>query len=209
MTAMKWQVTTIDIIRHGKPEGGEIFRGHIDVPLSEEGFAQMEEGVAKLKTHSAMENWDLVVSSPLIRCAEFASRVAQRDGLALVTDEGFKEISFGDWDGKAFVDVKKDYGEQFDNYWRDPVTNTPPNAEPLTDFADRVDQALSRVIADNRGKKILLITHGGVIRAILNQILAAAMDSFLRFEVPYASASRIHVYHDEGQDFPQLDFHNR
>lgn len=209
MTEMTWQVTTIDLIRHGKPEGGEIFRGSVDVPLTPEGREQMLGGIGRLHTHSAEDNWDAIVTSPLLRCADFAHEMAERDGIAIAVDAGFREISFGDWDGQSFKAIKAQYGDQFNDYWRNPIENTPPNAEALDAFAERIRGAFWQLVQQYKGQKLLLVTHGGVIRAVLNLVLASAMDSFMRYEVPYASVSRVKIYHDEGQEFPQLDFHNR
>jgi len=62
---------TLDLLRHGQPEGGNVFRGRTDHPLTEEGWQQM---------YQSCENrqWDVIITSPLSRCQEFAHKLADK-----------------------------------------------------------------------------------------------------------------------------------
>ncbi|HEY9032978.1 MAG TPA: alpha-ribazole phosphatase family protein [Pseudomonadales bacterium] len=200
-------VTTLDLLRHGQPEGGEIFRGRTDVPLSDTGWQQMHDALA------GESGWQGIVSSPLSRCAGFAARLAADRQLHCRLEPDLQELSFGDWDGMAYADVRERYGEHFNRFWRDPLANPPPNGEPLADFSERVQQALQRLLQDARGQHLLLVTHGGVIRSLLAGLLSDrgehGLSALMRFEVPYAAFSRLRIYHDEQGDWPQLVFFNR
>ena len=200
---MQYELTTIDLLRHGKPEGGEIFRGRTDVALSAEGLEQMQ------KATQGDEPWQQLISSPMQRCLSFAEQLAKQKALPVAVHQGFKELSFGDWDGKKISDVQQEDAQLLKNYWRDPFKHTPPNAEPVSDFSQRVEQALWQTIKQYQGQHLLLVSHGGVIRAILSHILLAEQMSLQRYDVPYASLSRIRVYHDNAGDWPQLVFFNR
>lgn len=200
---IKSTVTTIDLLRHGKPEGGEIFRGSTDVALEALGWQQMRQAVTR------EQPWQRIVSSPLIRCAAFAEELAQQYQLPVSTHEGLREISFGDWDGQTFADIRAQSGDLLDLYWRDPFKHAPPNAESMTAFCARVKAALWQLVEQYQGEHLLLITHGGVIRALLAEILQSEAVSLLRYEVPYASFSRIRIYHDDAGIWPQLVFFNR
>ena len=91
MDREKVKVTTVDLIRHGEPVGGRKYRGQIDDPLSEKGWAQMRNAVGDFCP------WQCVISSALLRCAAFAQELAQRHALPLILDERLKEIGFGAW----------------------------------------------------------------------------------------------------------------
>lgn len=199
----EFEKTTIDLLRHGEPLGGDIFRGATDVPLTELGWQQMEKA---LQPH---EGWQQVVSSPLSRCLAFAEYIAEQETIQLHRDAAFREVSFGDWDGQLIADVHQHSSELITQYWRDPFTVTPPNAEPTSEFYQRVTQGLERVIKQYRGQHVLLVTHGGVIRMLLSYIAQAQQLSMLRYDVPYASFSRIAIFHDDQGDWPQLVFFNR
>ena len=198
-----YSVTTIDLLRHGKPEGGDIFRGTTDVPLSAKGWQQM---------HAAVENldgWQQVVTSPLQRCQVFSQHFAQRNQIGVATVEQLSEMSFGDWDGLTYKAVETADKDAFHGFWRDPITNTPPNGEPMMAFCQRIRQAFWQQVEEYTGQHVMMVVHGGVIRAILQDVLNADNTALMRFEVPYASISRIKIYHDDKGMFPQLAFHNR
>jgi broad specificity phosphatase PhoE len=196
------KVTTIDILRHGKTEGGEIFRGYTDVALSIEGREQM---------HNALQNlsgWQHIVSSPMQRCLSFSEEFASKYALTQSAVKDLREISFGDWDGKTFTEVWGNNATLFNNFWRDPINNTPPNAEAMNDFCHRVKQAFWQTVEQQQGRHILMVVHGGVVRALLSEVLQSAMVSLMRYEVPYACVTRVKIYHDNNNHWPQLVFHN-
>jgi len=91
--------TYFDFVRHGEPVGGNKIRGQSNDPLSERGWQQM-----RAATGTACR-WDRVVTSPLVRCYDFARDVASTFGLPLQTDERLKEIGFGSWEGQSHRDL--------------------------------------------------------------------------------------------------------
>lgn len=199
----EFEKTTIDLLRHGQPIGGDIFRGATDVPLSELGWQQMKDAV------QAHEGWHSVISSPMSRCFAFSEYLAQQKALNLQSNDAFREVSFGDWDGQLIADVHRHSGELIKQYWRDPFAVTPPNAEPMSDFYQRVVNGFGDLVKQYQGQHVLLVTHGGVIRMLLSHIAQAQQLSMLRYDVPYASFSRIAIFHDDQGDWPQLVFFNR
>ena len=104
--------------------------------------------------------------------------------------------------------MEQQYGELFHEYWRDPHAQAPPDAEAMTDFCRRVSLAFWQVVKNHKNQHLLLVVHGGVIRALLSEILASEAISLMRYEVPYACLSRIKIYHEADKHWPQLVFHN-
>ena len=194
-------VTTIDLIRHGEPVGGARFRGHTDDPLSETGWAQMRAAV------QGESPWQVVVSSPLLRCAEFAAELAARAGVALETEAGFKEIGFGEWEGRTSEELMQEDPDCLDRLWRDPAGYTPPGGEGLETFAARVTASWNDTLARHVGKQILLVAHGGVNRVILCHALQIPLRHMFRLQVPFAGMSRVRVLGSGSEDLPQLVSH--
>jgi len=179
----------IDLIRHGEPEGGRKFRGHRDDPLSATGWHQMTQAV------SGPAPWDAIVSSPLKRCREFAERLAEQQGLPVTIDAGFKEISFGDWEGLTWEAVIERFGQQaLDNFWRNPIDHPPSSGEPFLEFRQRVLRAWADLTERVGGQRILVVAHGGVIRTILGEVMGIPPERTMgAVAVPFACLSRVRI----------------
>ena len=173
--------TRVDLLRHGEVEGGERYRGSTDDVLSARGWEQMRAVVG-----DACE-WTGIISSPLKRCAEFAVELAQRHTLPLEFDARLQEIHFGAWEGKTAAELLVSHSEHLTRFWNDPVNNPPPEAENLLNFETRVLAAWREHSAPTSGKRVLIITHGGVIRTIAGYLQGLSWLDRLRIEVPHAS----------------------
>lgn len=190
--------TLIDLLRHGEPVGGTRFRGRSDDPLCGAGWEQMRGATA------GAGGWDVIVTSPLLRCAEFSAELAAHRGLPLETEERFQEIGFGTWEGRTAAEIADTEPMALERFWLDPVWHTPPGGERFDAFRARVAAGWNGLLKRHTGKKILLVSHGGVIRLIIAQVLSIPPGHLFRLEVPFASASRIRVRGNETAALPEL-----
>ncbi len=193
--------TIIDLLRHGDVEGGRKYRGQLDDPLSKLGWEQLRS-ITKTK-----QNWQHIVTSPLKRCSEFASELAQTHSLPLQTKDEFKEVSFGLWEGKTADELLNLDSDAIKAYWNDPINKTPPQGENLLDFEKRVIAGWRKLITEFQGKHIIMISHAGVIRLILCHILGMPLTELFKLDVGLAKASRIQIEHIDGENWPRLIFH--
>lgn len=208
------------MLRHGQPQRQNCLLGKTDSALSEEGWQQLQQSCHNLKDIS------LVITSPLVRCSQFANDYAVKNGIDLICDPLWQECDFGDWDGIKYSQLQKDYSKEFAGFLNNPAENTPPNGEPLRAFNERVEEGINHLVKScidknqddknqddknqnnkkQKNKRILLVTHGGVIRSLIAWCLK--MDGlsnypFQRLAVEYASISQINIYSGE-QLLPQL-----
>lgn len=184
--------TLLDLIRHGEPEGGPMFRGSKDDPLSEQGWQQMHAAIA------STDHWDAIVSSPMARCQRFAETLAKQQNIPLHIEHELREIGFGEWEGLTAEQVEAGYGDRLNRFWKDPINFLPPGGEPVTDFYDRVIHSIHRWQEKLSGQKVLVVCHGGVIRMALADVLGIPLEkSFTGFAVPYACRSRIQIDQSE------------
>ena len=200
-------ITTVDLIRHGEPAGGEMYRGTKDDPLSEQGWQQMRSACAQ------PAEWNEVVTSPLLRCREFATELAVQQQLPIAVDEGFREICFGGWEGRRPAELNAEDPEQVLHFWLDPVSHPPAGAAPFADFTARIRAAWQGLLQRYAGQHLLLVCHGGVIRVVLSAVMGVPIENTFRWHVPYASISRVRVYTEQGGDVdgrevPTLVFHS-
>ncbi|MDQ5907989.1 MAG: Histidine phosphatase family protein [Pseudomonadota bacterium] len=195
------EFTVVDLLRHGEPNGGQKFRGAVDDPLSEHGWEQMRTAVGDYR------EWEAIISSPLIRCAAFAQELAERLDCPLHIVPVFTEISFGVWEGRSVAEVHETDPRALGQFWRDPVAYPIPGGEPVVDFDRRISQAWEALLEEYRGRHVLLVTHGGVIRMVLRQLLDMPIRRIWRMEAPFASLTRMRVHRDPESE-PHLVFHN-
>ncbi len=191
--------TLIDLIRHGQPEGGSLYRGHnIDDPLSEKGWQQMRTAI------DGRTPWQHIISSPMQRCQAFAQELSEKHNLPLSIETDFREVGFGSWEGLTREQVKADKGQEYEDFYRDPVNCRPMGAEPLDDFIQRVTDAYQSQISEHAGKHLLVVAHAGVMRAIIAHTLRSAPLGLYRIKVNNAGITRIQ--HD--QHGSHLLYHN-
>jgi len=175
------EVITIDLMRHGVSTAGSCFLGATDAPLTEQGWEQMQASVVK-------QNYDRVISSPLMRCAGFAKHYAEKKNLPLSIEHDLKEIDFGAWEGKTSAEIWETQQQLLSAFWEDPLNNTPPEGEPYRVFQQRVDRAF-KALSDQPNS--LIITHGGVIRQIISSILCLPFEKLYCMHIDYAGITRI------------------
>ena len=195
--------TIIDCLRHGECEGGEIYRGSTNVALSERGWQQMQQSVDKVSGQ-----WQVVVSSPMLRCVSFAEHISAAKQLDTTAYSGFRETHFGDWEGQKITDVWANDTERVSAWSQNPVQHSPPNGELTKDFMSRVNEAFDALVANQKEQHVGLIIHGGVMRVLLSRVLQTPFNGFRTLDVPYACLSRIRIFHTDEGDFSQLVFHN-
>lgn len=194
--------TTIDLIRHGEPVGGSRYRGQTDDPLSSLGWKQMEDAVGYYR------EWDLIATSPLLRCREFAESTGKRLKLPVEIEPKFREIGFGSWEGRTAEEISHTFPGALEKFYRDPLQYPPENAEPLRAFEMRINAAWDRMLGIHSGKRILLVCHGGTIRLILTLVLQIPLQNLFKVTVPNAAITRIQHFPSENENFTQLVFHH-
>jgi len=180
---------TLDLLRHGEPAGGNVFRGRTDHELTELGW-QQAQAATEGKT------WDLVISSPLSRCHQFAKSLAEKQGIPLVVSEDLQEFDFGVWENQNMETVFKEDFERIKGMWDDPMNFVAPEGESIMDFESRVLKAWFGCLARSE-EKILVVCHGGVIRMLLKEVLGLPFKNINRLDVPFACCSQIKINEKE------------
>ncbi len=168
-------------MRHGQCEGGDSFRGHIDVALTPEGYTLMCDRLLQ----EADQSWQRIVTSPKQRCYNFAKATAERLSIPLHIEDDLREIHFGDWEGQDILHIWETERATMEAWHRDPSTNAPPNGETFNDFSHRVEAAMTRIVSDFGGERTLIITHGGIIRLLLSLHLPSPAKHMSTHSVPY------------------------
>ncbi|MDX8404614.1 MAG: histidine phosphatase family protein [Mariprofundus sp.] len=177
---------TLDLLRHGALQGGIKYRGHTDDPLTAQGRADMDAVWRQL----AMEV-DIIVTSPLSRCAEAANDWAAQAAIPCIIEPRVAEIFYGSWEGKTSDEIRSTFPGMLEQWRRDPTGMRPPNGESPEELRHRLEQWLSEVSNAYQGRHMLLVSHSGVLRMLISLAMQAAVVSTRHMHMPYACWSRI------------------
>ncbi|MCQ3003547.1 alpha-ribazole phosphatase family protein [Pseudomonas syringae] len=177
----------LDMLRHGETELGGGMRGSLDDALTDTGWAQMRAAVAEAGP------WDRIVSSPLQRCARFAEELAERLALPLSLEPSLQELHFGDWEGHSAAQLMETDAEGLGLFWNDPYGFTPPNGEPVIEFSARVLAAVEKLHQAYAGERVLLVSHGGVMRLLLANARGLPREQLLQVTVGHGALLAISV----------------
>ena len=195
--------TLIDLLRHGQPVGGRRYRGQIDDPLSEKGWAQMR---AAVKYNS---DWDVIYASPLRRCADFARELSGSLALPVEIDARLMEIGFGAWEGKTADELRSGDPGCVARFWLDPVTHRPEGAEAINDFRLRVEAACRDILAAHPGKRVLVVGHAGITRMMICLALGCPPEHMFRIQVENAGITRLRFRNVGANLLPVLVSHGQ
>jgi alpha-ribazole phosphatase len=124
-----------------------------------------------------------VFSSPLMRCLQLAKTFSD----TVTTDTRLQELDFGDWEGKRFDDIDADILQHWTNNF---VTAAPPNGETFEDLHQRAGSFWQDLLATN-AKQVLVITHAGVIRALLAHALNLPLANSFQLRIDSGSVHKL------------------
>ncbi len=181
----KFNVLKFDILRHGETTLSHTLRGRTDDDLTEQGWRDMQMTIQQA-LQSPLQ-WQLIVTSPLKRCAQFAEQLSQQLQLPLIYQSGLQEMDFGDWEAQSTADLYAKSPQLLADFWQFPTRYTPPNAESLLDFQCRVLDAIEMLQLQMREQNwthALLISHGGVIKLLKCLAKQQSLDDILTQSAP-------------------------
>jgi len=189
--------TFVYMVRHGEtiltPDRKFSGIGKLDPPLTEEGRAQAQEVAAEI----AKIKPDILIVSPLKRTKETAEEITKATGLEPVYDEVWYECSFGDWDGLSLQEVKEKWPEDYLG-WIGTSAYTPPNGESYDDLAARIEPAFDALAEKYPGKKVVVVTHNGVIKQMASIVLEGNPNSLFHIDISPCSISSFSIWPSDG-----------
>jgi broad specificity phosphatase PhoE len=152
-------MTSLYLVRHGETNWNAQRRiqGSTDIPLNDTGREQaMTTGMLL-----ARRDWDGLFASPLGRAVETARIIGGEVGIStLETIESIAERNYGEAEGLDYEQIERMF----------PGDTPVPGRETHQEVADRVLPALIALAVGHGGESLIVVTHGGVIRSVLNVV---------------------------------------
>lgn len=188
-------MTKVYLVRHGETDGNleQRFQGTMDYPLNEHGRRQGELlGYALKDCH-----FDIIYTSPLKRAYETAQLIAQHHpGLPVIPRQGLEEIHAGAIEGEKLADLPIKYPEVYRQMTEDLVHLSYPGGESTRQVYDRVVAAIQDIVAENKDKHIVVVSHGFAIQTYLHYASGRPFEEMERNIVTNTSITKF-VYGDD------------
>lgn len=165
-----WEKTSFILTRHGETNYNRLFmlQGHIDTDVNKLGIIQARDTARKLESFKI----DMIYSSDLKRAkhtAEIISEIiaAPLSGVSTKLREGY----FGDLEGKTYEEISSVTGVPMERLIKGGLDGL-PQTEPPQSVYNRAMEFLHEIAVEHPGRTILIVTHGGVMRAIAGAMLS-------------------------------------
>jgi probable phosphoglycerate mutase len=154
-------VTQLLLVRHGETDWNRDrrFQGHADQPLNDAG----REQARALADELAGERIDVVYTSDLVRARETAEIVAARLGAEVLVRSELREIDVGEWEGLSWPEIEERHPEGARSWHEHGHGWT--SGETYDQLGERIIKALQQIAADHPAQRVLVVGHGGTVRA--------------------------------------------
>ena len=169
--------TVIYLTRHGQTMWNieKRLQGRGNSPLTEDGIERAKELRERVKDIKL----DVIYSSPIERALTTANIIKGDKNVEVVTDDGLREMCFGDYEGKITDEVMKENPNwDISLIMKGNTELAAPNGENLAEVRERVAKAMDSIIEENKGKTVLVVAHGITLKAIMYYFKDEEVNSF-------------------------------
>lgn len=180
----------LNLIRHARTIANEkkIFCGKTETDVIES-----KESIKNILSKKICKNQlGIVYSSPSQRAIFTAMSISEN----IVIREELREIDFGDFEEKTFLQIQKTFPKEIKKWNDEGMKYIFPNGESIEQFYERVSLGIKEIIQENKDRDyITVFTHGGVIQAIISYMFGN-IDYFWKFKLDNCSITRINITED-------------
>lgn len=186
----------IYLIRHGQTDWnleGKI-QGRHDVSLNETGSKQAELLAMGMDKRPVVQ----IFSSRQKRALETAQAVGRRQHVAVTVIDGLEEVEFGEWEGKTWDEISREYPEEFKVWCTEPAEIVPPGGESRPQIYRRIGNALNEILRRSRGD-IAIVSHGAALAYMVSLMLEKELGDHDEIIVKNASISTVEYDRETGK----------
>ncbi len=179
----------IYFVRHGQTDANvkKQYCGQTDVDLNRKGLKDAASIAKVLKSASI----DAIISSDMKRTMKTAELINQYHQLKIELMPEFREINFGRFENLTFEEIGSKYPEEKEKMIQEKINYNFLEGESLTQLHLRVMKAFNKLLEEKANENLLIVSHGGVIRMILTEILSGDINNYWSIEVDNTRISTI------------------
>jgi broad specificity phosphatase PhoE len=173
-------------IRHAETEMAGTFCGHSDPPVTDSGHRQISQLLHVLSA----EEMNAVYTSDLKRSMTTARALSEKFIIPCIVHPNLREINFGRWEGLTWREIHE-MDRDLAQRWMDMFPKlTAPDGERFDDFESRVVRQISMILDTDEYRKVAVVTHGGVMRVVLQTMCGLDECEAWELTAPYCSFFR-------------------
>ncbi|HKL41141.1 MAG TPA: alpha-ribazole phosphatase [Clostridia bacterium] len=179
----------IYLVRHGETNANveKRYCGQTDVDLNHKGLRDAAS-IAKVLKNTSL---DSIVSSDLKRTLKTAELINEYHRLELELNPDFREINFGKFENLTFEEIGVKYPDEKAKMIKEKINYNFLEGESLSVLYKRVIKSFNKLLEEKENENILIVSHGGVIRMILTEILSGDLNNYWSVEVDNTRISTI------------------
>jgi alpha-ribazole phosphatase len=183
------ETTRLLLIRHAQPSEEARGRcyGRLDIGLSTRGQRRAQLLARTLDRIPLAA----VYSSPASRALETARPLAATHGLAPMVEDALREIDFGELEGRTYDEIRADRPELYHSWMETPTRVEFPGGESYTQLRARAIRARDTIRTRHDGQLAAIVSHGGILRAMLADCLRMPDEAVFRLDQSYGALSII------------------
>jgi probable phosphoglycerate mutase len=178
------------LVRHGQTQynaDGRV-QGQIDIPLNDTGMWQAERIGERLSRYSPRA----IITSDLSRAADTARAIAaHHPSVRFLETELLREVAYGVFEGMHLPEIKQTYPEEYLQWREGDIGYTPPDAESIYDQRARANRAVTWAREHCTEGTIVLVSHGGIMRSLVANLLDLGIDQQVKFHFDNTSLTAL------------------
>lgn len=200
---MENKVTRLILVRHCQSMGNlmKVFQGRTDYDISPLG----EKQLALLGLRLRNAPIDVLYSSPLIRAWKTAEAINEYHRLTIIPIDELMEIDIGELTGRGPGHVFDGYPELAENWRNFPQRCVFPGGESTAEVYDRAEAVLQRILNENAGKTIVIVSHGFLMRNMVCVLLNKGLEELASVRIGGNTSVSEFLISEDGVEVVRLD----
>lgn len=188
----------IYLTRHGETVWNieNRLQGSKDSELTASGISDAKLLSAKL----AKVSFSKIYTSSSKRAVTTSTILKNNPSIPMIEEDGLKEISFGDWEGKTKKEINECFENEFESLWKTPhlYDHSPHKGESLLDLRERVGNVIDNILNSNEEGNILIVTHAVVLATIVAHLKQSPIEKL--WDLPYVHGTSLTIIHFENKN---------
>lgn len=178
--------TGIILIRHGETHWNR--EGRIQGSEADSDLTPLGREQARCLANRLVDDGIRVLySSDLGRTRATAAPIGAATGLAIVHDKALRERAYGEFEGRTFAEIESGFPVEYARLRSRDPHYAPPRGESAAQFRERVLAALLAIAARESGKRVAVVTHGGVLGILYREAMGMTLEARRSYSIANAS----------------------